>query len=154
MMIKSKFILITVIIAIVLVAAIIPSKSFLRGYLSERQTEQKLKDLIKRDYLYLEKEELVGASFNKEVFISAKTTEDEYLILRIVRATLENGQFSGNSVIELPNGELYSGASINGKLPELILGDGSLVQGLIVDNALTLMKIGGERLYQSGLLER
>lgn len=89
----------------------------------DKEVLMRLESLVKRDVLYLDKDKVIGALSDYDVFVTLKTADGDYALARILEGKLENGEYLGEVSIEYPNGELATGDFKN-YLPEIILKDG------------------------------
>ncbi len=140
--IKNKKIFSGVLITLFLITLSFPINNAVKQFREKKKINDHLSSLISNDSLYVNKEQILGASTDNKIYTVFKTTDGDYALMQIVTAKLKEGNFDGEIVVRFPNGDLYSTDS-SAYVPELILRDHTKTEGQKVENAITFFNLKG-----------
>ncbi|MBI4153389.1 hypothetical protein HY503_00090, partial [Candidatus Woesebacteria bacterium] len=107
---------------------------------SKEKIRLSLEALLKKDTIYLDEEKALGASADYDVYMTLKTNEGEYALVRVIEAQIENGEFIGQATVAMPNGELAS-EIYKSIFTDLILKDGGETSAEIIDRGVAIVKL-------------
>ncbi|MEM7825759.1 MAG: hypothetical protein QW412_02795, partial [Candidatus Aenigmatarchaeota archaeon] len=113
---------------------------FLGTKLEEIRIEKKLESLVKKGEVYLDKSVILGALADKKVFSVFKSEGGEYAFAEIEEASIKDYRFEGEVTLRLPNKDLFRG-EVSDVFPDLILRDGTKLEGHLVETALTFLEL-------------
>lgn len=117
---------------------------YFTGDIGKDKLSYKLQSLVKRDASYVDEKTIVNARSDYEVFATFKVGTDQYVLAKIIKASIKDDEFIGIATIVLPNGQLSS-EKITANSNKIILKNGQNTIGRIVENATTVIKLSGNK---------
>ena len=137
---RNKKIFLWLLLAILSLVSFFPLKTRFFELSQEYDVQRELGKLVQKDALYVNTEQILGASTDSKVYSILKTASGDYFLSQLVKAKLDSSEFVGDVTFRLPNGDLYTTTS-GSYVPEIVLRDGSKTDGQIVKGALTTVEL-------------
>ena len=137
---RNKKIFLWLLVAILSLVSFFPLKTRFFELSQEYDVQRELGKLVQKDALYVNTEQILGASTDSKVYSILKTASGDYFLSQLVKAKLDSSEFVGDVTFRLPNGDLYTTTS-GSYVPEIVLRDGSKTDGQIVKGALTTVEL-------------
>jgi len=133
---KNKIVFVWLLLAFISMVGFFPLKERFFAYNSKNDVQKKLNELVEKDTLYINEDQLLGASTDNKVYSVLSTISGDFLLAQIVKAKVISSEFEGSVTFRLPNGDLYTTTS-SAYVPEIILRDGTKTEAQIVKGAIS-----------------
>ncbi len=122
--VKSKKLFLLVIIIVAGLTLFYPLEDRVQQWQEEKSLREKLQALLHDNRFYIDKELILGANTDFDVYNVYKTADGQYTLAKVVSGTIKGEKLEGETVMRFSNGDLYSGVA-GPVIADYLLRDGT-----------------------------